>query len=237
MKIIPAIDIINGKCVRLTNGDYGTVKIYNEDPLEVAKTFQDYGISYLHLVDLDGARSGNIINYAILERIASETCLRIDFGGGIKSDEDVRVAFESGASQITAGSIAAENKNMFLQWLKKYGSEKIILGADCRNRNVSINGWNRDTDNDVIDFIKAYEELGVKHVIATDISKDGMLQGPAFDLYKEIIQTTKISVVASGGITNTSDIQALKEAGCAGTIIGKAIYEGKITLKELSDLC
>jgi len=237
MKIIPAIDIIDGKCVRLTKGDYSTKKIYNEDPLEVAKSFQDNGIKYLHLVDLDGAKSNRIINYKVLNKLANNTDLIIDFGGGLKSDEDVKIAFENGANQITGGSIAANNREIFISWIKTYGSEKIILGADCKDRMIATNGWQQGHNTDVIDFISSYEKLGIKDVISTDISKDGMLEGPSFELYKDIIKTNNVNLIASGGVSNINDILQLKELGCSGVIIGKAIYEGKINLKRLSELC
>lgn len=237
MRIIPAIDIIDGKCVRLTKGDYSTKKIYNEDPLEVAKSFEDNGIKFLHLVDLDGAKSNRIINYKVLEKLASNTCLSIDFGGGLKSDKDVEIAFESGAKQITGGSIAAKNRSMFEGWIKRYRAEKIILGADCKDRMISTNGWLEGSDMDVIEFIRSYESTGIRDVISTDIAKDGMLEGPSLELYKEITEQTGINLIASGGISNYADLIALKETGCSGAIIGKAIYEGRITLKELSFLC
>lgn len=237
MRIIPAIDILNGKCVRLTKGDYTTQKIYNEDPLEVAKNFEASGIQYLHLVDLDGAKSNRIVNYKVLERLARNTSLKIDFGGGLKSDEDVRIAFNSGANQITGGSIAAKNRDLFLQWLEHYGNEKIILGADCYERMIATNGWLENSDLNVLDFIQSYEQKGIRTVISTDISKDGMLQGPSIELYREIISETQIELIASGGISCMDDLIQLKDLGCSGAIIGKAIYEGRITLKELRTLC
>lgn len=237
MRIIPAIDIIEGKCVRLTKGDYTTKKIYNENPLEVAKEFEANGIQYLHLVDLDGAKSNKIINYKVLEKIASNTNLKIDFGGGLKSDEDLRIAFENGANQITGGSIAVKNPAMFINWLSKYGSEKIILGADCKNRNIATHGWTETSQVDVVEFIYDYEEIGVRNVICTDVAKDGMLQGTSNDLYQEILSKTTVNLIASGGIASIDDLYKVKEVGCEGVIIGKAIYEGKITLKELQQLC
>jgi len=236
MRIIPAIDIIDGKCVRLTKGDYNTKKIYNENPIEVAKEFEDSGIQYLHVVDLDGAKSKHIVNYKILEKIASKTNLKIDFGGGLKSDKDLKIAFESGASQITGGSIAANNPTQFLNWLTTYGNDKIILGADCLNRKIATNGWLESSELDVLDFIKNYEAKGIINVICTDISKDGMLQGASNDLYQEILGATKINLIASGGVSNIDDLVTLKEIGCEGAILGKAIYEGNITLKELSSI-
>ena len=237
MRIIPAIDIIDGKCVRLSKGDYNTKIIYNENPLEVAKEFEAYGIQYLHLVDLDGAKSKQIINHKILESIASKTNLKIDFGGGLKSDKDLEIAFECGASQITGGSIAANNPELFEQWILNYGSEKIILGADCNNRKIATNGWLKESDLDVLDFIKSYQEKGILYVICTDIAKDGMLQGTSNDLYKEILKETKVNLIASGGVSSMDDLLLLKEMGCEGAILGKAIYEGNISLKELQKLC
>jgi phosphoribosylformimino-5-aminoimidazole carboxamide ribotide isomerase len=237
MKIIPAIDIIEGKCVRLTKGDYSSKKIYNENPLEVAKSFEDNGVKYLHLVDLDGAKSNRIINYKILENLASNTSLCIDFGGGLKSDKDVDIAFESGARQITGGSIAAKNRSIFEGWIKRYGAEKIILGADCMDRKIATDGWLEESDTDVIEFIRSYEDLGIIHVISTDIAKDGMLGGPSIKLYKEILEKTNIELIASGGVSKYEDLIQLKEIGCSGAIVGKAIYEGRITLRELSVLC
>lgn len=237
MRIIPAIDIYNGKCVRLSKGDYNTQKIYNENPTEVAQSFEDNGITYLHLVDLDGAKSQKIINYKVLEDIAAKTNLIIDFGGGIKSSEDVKIAFESGASKITGGTVAAKKPELFLQWLKQYGNEKIILGADCENQKIATNGWLESSSIDVIDFIKEFKKQGIKEVICTDISKDGMLQGPSIELYQKILSQTEINLVASGGVSTIDDLIRLKEIGCEGAIIGKAIYEGNITLKQLQTLC
>ncbi|MCH7658261.1 MAG: 1-(5-phosphoribosyl)-5-[(5-phosphoribosylamino)methylideneamino]imidazole-4-carboxamide isomerase [Bacteroidetes bacterium] len=237
MRIIPAIDIIDGKCVRLTKGNYDTKKVYDENPLKVAKAFEDNGIQYLHLVDLDGAKSKHVVNYKTLELIASKTSLKVDFGGGLRSDNDLRIAFECGAIQITGGSIAANNPELFLTWLAKYGSEKIILGADCNNRKISTDGWLESSELDVIDFIKDYEQKGVIQVICTDIAKDGMLQGASYELYVEIIANTKINLIASGGVSSIKDLDQLKNIGCKGAIVGKAIYEGKITLKELQQLC
>jgi phosphoribosylformimino-5-aminoimidazole carboxamide ribotide isomerase len=237
MRIIPAIDIIGGKCVRLSMGDYSTSKVYNENPLEVARRFEDNGIKYLHLVDLDGAKSKHVVNHKILKTITDNTSLQVDFGGGIKSITDLRLAFESGARQVTIGSIAANNPGLFLEWLAEYGSEKIILGADCKNRKVSTNGWLESLEKDVTDFIGEYQAKGILFVICTDIAKDGMLQGPSTDLYKEILEKSSINLIASGGITTIKDIEELIETGCEGAIIGKAIFEGKLTLKELSRLC
>lgn len=233
MKIIPAIDIIDGKCVRLSKGDYGTKKIYNENPVEIAKEFESFGIRFLHLVDLDGAKSKHIVNQKVLEDIVRETALNIDFGGGLKSLEDIEIAFNSGAKQITIGSIAVQNPEFCFDLIEKYGSEKIILGADCDNRKIKTSGWLEESDQDVIDFILQYQERGMKNVICTDISKDGMLEGPSTELYQNILSRTSIQLVASGGISGIKDVSRMKEIGCTGTIIGKAIYEGRIELKEL----
>jgi len=237
MRIIPAIDIIEGKCVRLTKGDYSTKKVYNENPLEVAKAFEDNGIQYLHLVDLDGAKSKHIVNNDILESIATKTNLKVDFGGGLKSDDDLRIAFECGANQVTGGSIAANDPDMFLKWLETYGSQKIILGADCKDRKIATNGWLATSKIDVVDFISKFEDNHIKYVICTDIAKDGMLRGPSLALYKEIIKKTDIKLIASGGVSSISDLLELKSIGCEGAIVGKAIYEGNIKLKELEELC
>ena len=237
MRIIPAIDIIDGKCVRLTKGDYSTKKVYNEDPLEIAKEFEGNGIQYLHLVDLDGARSGKIINHKVLSEIASKTSLTIDFGGGLKSDSDLKIAFDSGATQITGGSIAVKDRDTFINWLDQFGAEKIILGADYKDRMIATNGWEEGSELDVLDFIQGYEARGVRSVISTDIAKDGMLQGPSLELYKEILEKTNVELIASGGVSNMQDLYDLQELGCNGAIVGKAIYEGNISLKELSTLC
>ncbi len=237
MKIIPAIDLMEGKCVRLSQGDFGTRKIYNENPLEVAKEFEDNGIEYLHLVDLDGAKSNKIVNYKTLERIASKTNLKIDFGGGLKSNNDLKIAFESGAQQITGGSIAAHKPELFTSWIEKYGGTKIILGADCLNRKIATNGWLQTTEIDVLELIQNYEKQGIQYVICTDISKDGMLSGPSIALYKDLISSTNIKLIASGGVSNLEELYELKALGCEGAIVGKAIYEGKITLKQLRALC
>jgi phosphoribosylformimino-5-aminoimidazole carboxamide ribotide isomerase len=237
MKIIPAIDIIDGKCVRLSKGDYNTKKIYNDNPLEVAKEFEANGIEYLHLVDLDGAKSEHIVNYKILKEIVLKTKLKVDFGGGLKSNEDLRIAFEAGANQITGGSIAAKNPTLFLEWLTEYGPDKIILGADCLDRKIATDGWLESSTLDVVDYIANYENKGVRNVICTDISKDGMLQGASNELYKEILKTSGINLIASGGVSSIQDLIDLKGLGCQGTILGKAIYEGNINLKELQKLC
>nr|WP_294939102.1 1-(5-phosphoribosyl)-5-[(5-phosphoribosylamino)methylideneamino]imidazole-4-carboxamide isomerase [uncultured Flavobacterium sp.] len=234
MRIIPAIDIIDGKCVRLSKGNYDTKKIYNENPLEVAKQFEAHGIQYLHLVDLDGAKSKRIVNHKILEQIASKTALQIDFGGGIQSDDDLRIAFEYGANQITGGSIAVKNPTLFQEWIFNYGPDKIILGADANNRKIAISGWQEESSEALIPFIQNYQSKGIEYVICTDISKDGMLEGPGFELYKEIMDATSgLKLIASGGISTFDELPKLYELGCEGTIIGKAIYEGRITLKQL----
>jgi len=234
MRIIPAIDIINGRCVRLSKGDYATEKVYNENPLEVAKMFQDHGVKHLHLVDLDGAKASHIVNYKVLETIASNTNLSIDFGGGLKSDEDLKIAFESGANQITGGSIAVKDPKIFKSWLQKYGADKIILGADANNEKVAVGGWLEESDKELIPFIQNYEKEGVSYVICTDISKDGMLQGPSFDLYQRILdETNNIKLIASGGISTFEELPRLAEMGCEGAIVGKAIYEHRISMKEI----
>ena len=237
MRIIPAIDIIDGKCVRLTKGDYSTQKTYNENPVEVAKQFEDAGLKFLHLVDLDGAKSGSVVNYKVLEDIASNTKLKIDFGGGIKTHDDIRGAFDCGASQITVGSIAAQNVELVAYWLSKYGSHRIILGADCNNRKIAINGWQDETQMDVIKYIQDFKSMGFIKAICTDIAKDGMLQGPSLALYLEILKLTGIGLIASGGIASLKDIILLKNIGCEGAIVGKALYEGKINLNDLTGLC
>lgn len=236
MRIIPAIDIIDGKCVRLSKGDYDTKIIYNENPLEVAKSFEAHGIEYLHLVDLDGAKSSKIVNYKILEQIANQTSLKIDFGGGLKSDDDLRIAFESGANQITGGSIAVKNRAIFEKWISEYGSDKIILGADAKDEKVAISGWLEDSKEDLIPFIQYYQTKGIQYVICTDIAKDGMLEGPSFDLYRKVLsEANGVKLIASGGISTFDELPKLAELGCEGTIIGKAIYEGRITLKQLEN--
>ncbi len=236
MRIIPAIDIIDGKCVRLSKGDYSTKIIYNENPLEVAKAFEAHGIEYLHLVDLDGAKSSQIVNHKILEQIATQTRLKIDFGGGLKSDADLKIAFESGANQITGGSIAVKNRAVFESWIIQYGSGSIILGADAMNEKVAVSGWLEDSNLDLNPFIQDYQNKGIQYVICTDIAKDGMLEGPSFDLYATILAKTKgIKLIASGGISSFEELPKLAAMGCEGTIIGKAIYEGRITLKQLEE--
>ncbi len=237
MRIIPAIDIINGKCVRLTKGDYATQKVYSDDPLEMAKRFEANGIAYLHLVDLDGAASGGIVNKQILYDIATKTNLKVDFGGGIKSTKDIEAAFGNGASQVTVGSLAVSQPELLLEWLNKYGSEKIILGADCKNRKITTMGWKDDTQLDILDFIKGFEARGILYVICTDVARDGMLEGSSIELYKEILSETKVNLIASGGIIDVAELKQLALLGCEGAIIGKALYEGKIFLTELSELC
>lgn len=237
MKLIPAIDILDGKCVRLTKGDYSTKKVYSNNPVEVAQQYEAHGIEYLHVVDLDGAKSKHIVNYKVLESICTKTNLKVDFGGGLKSDEDLKIAFESGANQITGGSIAVKQPTLFKQWIRKYGSGKIILGADCKDRKITTAGWLETSELDVVAFIKKYEQEGVESVICTDVAKDGMLQGTSNLLYKEIINKTNVKLIASGGVTNIDDLKILKELGCEGAIIGKAIYEGNITLTQIQLFC
>lgn len=237
MLIIPAIDIIDGKCVRLNQGDYGSVKVYNQNPLEVALQFQDAGLSHLHLVDLDGAKNKTIINQKVLETIASSTTLKVDFGGGIKSQKDIDIAFNAGANQVSIGSVAVQNPTLFLQWIELYGAEKIILSADCKNKKIATQGWLTNSEIDVVEFIKQKEAQGIKYVTTTDIAKDGMLQGTATELYAEILQQTTCKLIASGGVSSLQDLEALKQMGCYGAIVGKAIYEGKISLNQLSQLC
>ncbi len=234
MRIIPAIDIIEGKCVRLSKGDYSTKKVYNEDPLEVAKQFEGAGIRHLHLVDLDGARSKHIVNYRVLEKIASRTALNIDFGGGLKSDEDLRVAFESGASQVTGGSIAVSEPETFLRWLETHGPERIILGADARQGRIAVSGWEQESELELLPFITGYFDRGVRYVISTDIDKDGMLEGPSFEQYENLLSALpELRLIASGGISEFDELPRLAEMGCDGVIIGKAIYENRISLAQL----
>lgn len=235
MRIIPAIDIIDGKCVRLTQGDYNQKKVYNENPLEVAKEFEAVGIKYLHLVDLDGAKSGHIVNHKVLESLALNTMLKIDFGGGLKSNEDIKTAFNSGAQQVTCGSIAVKNKAIVKEWIQTYGSEKLILGADVKEKIVAIHGWTEETQLPVETLVKDYTDAGLTHVICTDIATDGMLSGPNIELYKELLELfPSIKLIASGGVSSLEDLDQLKANGLDGAIIGKAIYEGKITLNELA---
>ncbi len=234
IEIIPAIDLIEGKCVRLSQGDYDRKTVYNENPLEVAKMFEAAGIRRLHLVDLDGAKAGHIVNHKVLEQVATKTNLVVDFGGGLKSDKDLEIAFNSGASMVTGGSIAVKNREAFLAWLEKYGSEKIILGADAKNGMIAISGWLEKTELPIVDFISDYFEKGIRKVISTDISRDGMLTGPAFDLYADIMKALPgVEIIASGGISSMEDILRLNEMGVPGVITGKALYENKIILKEI----
>ena len=235
IEIIPAIDLIDGKCVRLSQGDYAQKTVYNENPLEVAKMFADAGIRRLHLVDLDGAKAHHIVNHKVLERITSGTDLIVDFGGGLKSDDDLRIAFECGASMVTGGSIAVKNPEVFTSWITKFGAEKIILGADVKNEKIAVGGWLETTELELLPFIQNYLQRGINKVICTDISKDGMLQGPALELYKKmLVAQPDIYLIASGGVSSVRDIELLHEAAIPAVITGKAIYEGRITLKELS---
>ena len=234
IRIIPAIDIIDGKCVRLTQGDYAQKKVYNENPLEVALSFQDAGISHLHLVDLDGAREKRIINYKILETLASQTRLSIDFGGGLQSDEDLKIAFESGAAQITGGSIAVKAPATFLAWLEKFGNEKIILGADTREGKIAVSGWQETTGVSLFSFLEDYVAKGIKYTISTDVAKDGLLQGPSTDLYQTISEKfPELCLIASGGISSMQDILHLDTLGIYGVIVGKALYENRVSLREI----
>lgn len=235
IEIIPAIDLIEGKCVRLSQGDYEAKKVYNEDPLDVAKMFEGAGIRRLHLVDLDGAKAKHIVNQSVLEKIASNTSLVIDFGGGVQSDEDIEIAFNSGASMVTGGSIAIRNKELFTSWITKYGADKIILGADCKEHKIAVSGWQEATSVEVIPFIGDYNQKGISKVVCTDISKDGMLQGPSIDLYKDILNVfPNLYLIASGGVSCFQDILDLEKSGVPAVILGKAIYENRVTLKELS---
>lgn len=234
MRIIPAIDIINGHCVRLEEGDFSTKKVYDTNPVDVAKRFQDAGIEYLHVVDLDGARLKKITNYKVLEAIANQTDLKIDFGGGLASNDDLRIAFECGSNQVTAGSVAVKNPLIFLNWLKTYGAEKIILGADCRDEKIAVSGWTEISDLDLMTFLDNRIAEGIEYTICTDISRDGLLQGPAVELYEKILYAFPgLKLIASGGVSSIEDLEALKQISCDGAIVGKAIYEKRIKLKEL----
>lgn len=234
IEIIPAIDMIDGKCVRLTQGDYSKKTIYNENPLEVALEFEDAGLTRLHLVDLDGAKAKKVVNWKVLEKITSKTSLHVDFGGGVQSDEDIRIVFENGARQVTGGSVAVKQPELFEHWLSHYGGDKIILGADANKEKVAVSGWEEGTDLWVYDFIEKYVEKGAKYTISTDVAKDGLLQGPSFDLYKNIQDKTPgIHIIASGGISNLADVEKLAEMNIYGVIIGKAIYENRIKLSDL----
>ena len=234
IELIPAIDIINGQCVRLTKGDYDQKKVYNDDPAAVAKEFEQLGFRRLHIVDLDGAKSKHIVNDAVLRKINTETNLIVDFGGGIKTEEDIEKAFEAGASMVTVGSIAVTKPTLFIQWLDKYGADKMILGADVRNGMISINGWKEDSKEELLLFLKKYIDAGVKNVLCTEISKDGTLQGPAVTLYKEVMKAyPQLHLIASGGVSQKEDIEELEREGIPAVVFGKAIYEGRIDLKEL----
>jgi len=235
MEIIPAIDIIEGKCVRLTQGDYSQKKVYNENPLEVALQFEGAGLSRLHLVDLDGAKAGAVRNWKVLERISTKTSLRIDFGGGIKTEKDVDIVFNSGAILATIGSIAVKDENLFSDWISRYGADKFFLGADVKNEKIAVSGWQETTDIWIYDFIEKYISKGLKQIFCTDVSKDGLLQGPSLDLYKNIVEKfSGLYFIASGGVSDLDDVYRLKDVGCKGVIIGKAIYENKITIASLS---
>ncbi|HEV7351015.1 1-(5-phosphoribosyl)-5-[(5-phosphoribosylamino)methylideneamino]imidazole-4-carboxamide isomerase [Telluribacter sp.] len=234
IQIIPAIDLIEGKCVRLTQGDYSQKKIYNEHPLEVAQQFEDAGLTRLHLVDLDGAKAKKIVNWKVLETLSSRTRLHIDFGGGVQSDEDLRIAFECGAKQVTGGSVAVKQPDLFKSWLDQYGGDRIILGADARNEKVAVSGWEEGTSLWVYDFVEEYVEKGVRYTISTDVAKDGLLQGPSYDLYKNLQdKCPELHIIASGGVSDIKDVEKLAEMNLFGVIIGKAIYENRISLDEL----
>jgi phosphoribosylformimino-5-aminoimidazole carboxamide ribotide isomerase len=235
MQIIPAIDLIDGKCVRLTQGDYSQKTVYNENPVEVAKSFEAAGLNRLHLVDLDGAKAGKVTNWKVLENIAAATELVIDFGGGIKTEKDVEIVLSSGARFATIGSIAVKNETLFTQWIQQYGASQFLLGADVKNARITIGGWLETTELSVFDFIAKYQAKGIQNVFCTDVSKDGLLQGPSLPLYEEIIQKFPgLYFIASGGVSSLEDLIQLKEIGCSAAIVGKAIYEGKVTLAELS---
>jgi phosphoribosylformimino-5-aminoimidazole carboxamide ribotide isomerase len=237
MEIIPAIDIIEGKCVRLTQGDYSQKKIYNENPLEVAKEFEDAGLKRLHLVDLDGAKEGKVRNWKVLETLAGKTSLIIDFGGGVKTEKDVEIIFESGASFATIGSMAVKEEETFIQWLKKYGAEKFLLGADVKDEKIAVHGWQETTDIWIYDFIQKYMEENVNQIFCTDVAKDGALEGPSIELYKNIIEKFPgLHFIASGGVSGIDDLYQLEDINCKGVIIGKAIYEGRIKLSELKKI-
>lgn len=234
MIIIPAIDIIDGKCVRLTEGDYSQKKIYNENPLEVALAFEDAGLQRLHLVDLDGAKAGAVKNWKVLETIASKTKLTIDFGGGIKTEKDVQIVFESGAALATVGSIAVKDEALFVSWLQQFGASKFLLGADVKDEKIAVGGWLETTDVWIYDFMEKYIKHGVQQIFCTDVSKDGKLEGPSTELYKNIItKFSELHFIASGGVATMKDLEELKEIGCAAAIVGKAIYENRISLNDL----
>lgn len=234
MQLIPAIDIINGKCVRLTQGDYDSVKVYNENPLEIAKQFEDAGLTWVHVVDLDGAKAGAVRNWKVLESIASKTGLDIDFGGGIKTEKDVSIVLESGAKWVTIGSIAVKDEELFVEWIDKFGSSSFILGADVKDEKIAISGWLETTDIWIYDFIRKYMKHGLKQIFCTDVKKDGLLQGPSVKLYKNIItEFPSLHLIASGGVSSLKDLEELAAIGCNAAIVGKAIYENRISLKEL----
>lgn len=234
IEIIPAIDIIEGKCVRLVQGDYRQKTIYNEDPLEVAKAFEDNGVKRLHVVDLDGAKARHIVNYKVLERIAGKTSLAVDFGGGLKTDKDLQIAFECGARMVTGGSVAVKNRDLFLSWVERYGTEKIILGADVKGRKIAVNGWKEESELELMPFVSDFMKNGIRKVISTDISRDGMLQGPSLELYRQMLaELPEIYLIASGGVSSLDDIESLQDAGVHAVIFGKAIYEGRISLSDL----
>ena len=235
MHLIPAIDLIDGKCVRLTQGDYARKKVYHEDPLAVAREFADAGLTRLHLVDLDGARAGRIVNYRVLAQIAGGTDLHVDFGGGLKTDEDLRIAFDSGARQVTGGTIAVKDPATFVNWIETYGPERIILGSDVRDGQIAVSGWQESSSRELHDFLGEYAAHGIRYTICTDVSKDGLLAGTALELYRGIRRRfPDLQLIASGGVTTVADLEALRELGCYGAIIGKAIYEGRISLAELA---
>ena len=236
MLIIPAIDIIDGKCVRLTKGNYDTKIIYNENPVDAAKAFENAGITHLHLVDLDGAKKSEVVNWKVLESIASQTKLQIDFSGGIKTKQSAQHAFDLGATQITVGSLAAKNPKEFVDWIWEFGEEKLILGADVIKDKIAIHGWQESSTKDIYSYLDYFFEEGIDYVLCTDVSKDGMLQGPSIDLYKDILEEyEEINLIASGGVSSLEDLNQLKEIGCYAAIVGKAFYEGRISLSELSN--
>ena len=237
IELIPAIDIIDGKCVRLTKGDYNQKTVYNDSPADVARQFEEMGFKRLHVVDLDGAKSKHIVNDHVLKAITDATNLKVDFGGGLKTDDDLKKAFEAGASMVTIGSIAVTKPELFLSWLEEYGADKLILGADVRNGKISINGWKEDSTEELLPFLKQYVDHGVKNVLCTEISKDGTLQGPAIELYRQIMDAyPTLHLIASGGVGSTDDIRNLNESGIPAVVFGKAFYEGKINIEELWQL-
>jgi phosphoribosylformimino-5-aminoimidazole carboxamide ribotide isomerase len=237
MEIIPAIDIIDGKCVRLTQGDYSQKKVYNQHPLEVARAFEDAGLTRLHLVDLDGAKAGAVKNWKVLETLAGKTGLIIDFGGGIKSEKDLSIVYQSGAAFATIGSLAVKDEKTFTEWLHTYGADRFLLGADVKSEKIAVSGWLETTDIWIYDFIEQYLQKGIKQIFCTDVSKDGLLAGPSLDLYKNIIvKFPDLHFIASGGVSSLKDVDDLQEIGCSGVIIGKAIYENRISLAELTKI-